>query len=158
MSVTQGLLALGFRALAHSPDHSPADKETLLRSEAIDVGRPGPALHGFLESVVCDRQPAKIRNGFAEDEFAVQIRAVRRLITAELFCDTLGTVRKFIAILFGPPVFEIALRIELTALIVETVSDFVPDDGTNGPIVQAIVRFGVEKRGLQNSGGKNDFI
>ena len=44
------------------------------------------------------------------------------------------------------------LRVELAALIVEAVDDFVSDDHADGAVVHGIIFRGIEKRRLQNSG------
>ena len=65
-------------------------------------------------------------------------------------------------ILFGvvgsPPVAQVAMRVELAALIVEAMDDFVADDHADGAVVHGIIFRWIEKWRLQNSGGEVDGV
>ena len=58
----------------------------------------------------------------------------------------------------GPPVAEIAVGVELAALVVEAVGEFVTDHGADRAEVHRIVGPVVIERRLQNSGGKRDVV
>ncbi len=58
----------------------------------------------------------------------------------------------------GPPVAQVALGIELAALVVKAVSKFVSNDGADAAEVNSIVEFVVVERRLQNSGGEVDVV
>ena len=79
-------------------------------------------------------------------------------VFVELFDDTGGAFVKFRAVFVRPPRFEISVRIEFTALIVEAVRDFVSDDTADSAVIDRVVGFEIKERRLQDSGGKNDFI
>jgi len=57
-----------------------------------------------------------------------------------------------------PPVAEIAIGIELAALVVEPVGEFVTNDRANGAEVQRVISLVVVKRRLQNSRRKRNVV
>ena len=75
-----------------------------------------------------------------------------------LLHDTLGTLIKLLTVGRRPPVFQVALAIELPALVIEAVRQFMPDDGPHRTVVHRIIPAGIEERRLQNPGGKVDVV
>src|SRR5215471_13584677 len=57
-----------------------------------------------------------------------------------------------------PPVAQVAIGIELAALIIVAVGHFMPDDGADRAIVHGVNLFCLEERRLQYSGGEIDGV
>ena len=55
------------------------------------------------------------------------MQARQRLVGIELFYHDLGVLLEFVRIILGPPIGEIAGRIELAAFVIEAMRDLVPD-------------------------------
>ncbi len=66
--------------------------------------------------------------------------------------------RKLRVIFLREPVVQIAVGVELAALIVEAMADLMPDDGADATVVHRIVGLHVEERRLQDRGRKHDLI
>src|ERR1043165_869214 len=133
------------------PDLCPAEKETLLGCKAADIGRTRLALHGFLKGVISHVEAAQIGDGFARHQLALHVETLLHFVAAELVDDALGALLEILHVGVGPPVLEIAFLVELRALIVEAVRDFVADDRADGPVVDRIVRGLIEEGRLQNT-------
>src|SRR5262245_61187523 len=140
MRIRQRLSPLGFVALAGSPDCRPAEEEALFRAETVDGGGTRLPFHRFQESFVGDGNPAQVRNRFAQNKPALESRAVRRFVFAELLGNAFRTAGELVPVISGPPASQFSLRIELAALIIEAVRDFVPDHCTDRTIVEGIIR------------------
>ena len=65
---------------------------------------------------------------------------------------------EFGPILVRPPVAQHSVTVKRASRVVETVSDFVPDNGADGPVVNRLVGRKIEKRRLQYGRRKHDFI
>ena len=70
---------------------------------------------------------AEIGNVFAFRQLAVDLHIVNDRVVRILIHDALGALGEFLRILLGPPVFQIALCVELTAFVVEAVRQLVAD-------------------------------
>src|SRR3984957_12298624 len=113
MRIGVGLQASGFRTLVGAPDLSPAKKETLLGSEAVEVFGARLPFQRFFVGGVGDGQAAKVANAFAEHQLAVLMQAGLDFVGVELFFDASGALIKILAIVGGPPVAEISFSVEL---------------------------------------------
>ena len=71
---------------------------------------------------------------------------------AILIGQNIGPEVELAGILFGPPVVQVSIFIELTTHIVETVGHFMTDNHPDGPVIHGIVGIGIEKRRLQDTG------
>src|SRR5260370_6491509 len=73
-----------------------------------------------------------------------------------------GNAFAALVVLFGvcgrPPIAEVAVSVELAALIVESVREFVTDNHADGAIIYGIVHTLLKERRLQNAGGKVDGV
>src|SRR6185312_4298179 len=72
--------------------------------------------------------------------------------------NTLTALFVSAGILSGPPVLEVAFRIELTPLVIEAMRDLVSNDGSNRAVVRILRQHGFKIRRLQNSGGEVDGV
>ena len=79
-------------------------------------------------------------------------------VTVKLLFHAGGAFVKILAILGRPPIAQVALAVELRALIVEAVGDFVADDGAHAAVVHGVVRFRIVEGRLHDARGKHDFI
>src|SRR6267378_3445874 len=64
--------------------------------------------------------------------------------------DALTAFVVLLAILRGPPVTQVAVRVELASLIVEAMNDFMSDDHADGAEIHRIVLRRIKIRWLQN--------
>src|SRR5258708_22095486 len=65
---------------------------------------------------------------------------------------------EFLTISISPPVAEVTGAIELAALIVEAMREFMTNDHADAAKVHGLVFSFVEERWLQNAGGEGDVI
>jgi len=56
-----------------------------------------------------------------------------------LVVDALGARIELLAIFFSPPIPQIPFCIELAALVIEAVRQFVPNDGTHRTVIHRII-------------------
>src|SRR5207237_3834562 len=106
----------------------------------------------------CNACAAVICRVFPKREFAIQLQIVNRNEVSVFVGNATGPLFKFLAVLFRPPVAQIALRIELAPLVVESMSQLMADDRANAPEIHVIVNFLVEERWLQNPRWENNLI
>src|SRR3546814_681189 len=108
--------------------------------------------------LVGDRQATEIADVLADRERTVDVLTGQRLEAVVLCDQRLGARLEVLAIFVGPPALEIALRIELAALVVEAVTDFVADHRPDAAVVHGIFGTHVEERRLQDRRRKHDFV
>src|SRR5205807_5042370 len=89
---------------------------------------------------------------------AIDFLIVHGCVAGILVGHTLRSGIKFFFILLGPPVAQVALGIELAALVVEAVSQFMSDYGANPTEVQSIISTVIVERRLENSRWKGDVV
>src|SRR5580700_2851216 len=161
MRIGADLHAQIFRALLLAPDSPEAEEKTLLGRESVD------ALAFFsglvfrdqaLQRGESDARAAVVSGVFAQRETAVELQVIDGNEVGILVGHATHALLKLLAILLGPPVAQVARRIELAALIVEAVGKFVTDDQANATEVDSVIHGLVEERGLQNAGGKHDLV
>src|SRR5258708_19389053 len=133
-------------------------KKALLGREAVGVLCGCLAMQRFLESGVGEFHAAKVRDATPLDQLPVFMQALLDFIPIELFNNAFAAFLKTLQVFRRPPILKIAARIELRALIVEAVSDFVADNRPDAAIVVRIVTLGIVERRLQYSGRENDFV
>ena len=140
-----------------APNICPSQEEALLCRETID-GRgffPGQQAH---HSHVRNAHAAIVGNVLAQRQLAIHLQVVDRGEPRVLIGHARGALVELLAILFGPPVAQVSLRIEFAAFIVETMSQLVSDHGANAAKVHCVVRLVVIERRLQNSRRKRDVV
>ena len=72
--------------------------------------------------------------------------------------ETLGAFLEGGAILSGPPVTQSACTVAGRALVVETVTDLVTDDGPDPAVVDGVVGLDVEEWRLQDGCWEDDLV
>ena len=131
--------------------------ETLVGREAVD-GLQGLLLHAVQEGTIGDVQSAVVAHVLAEGLLAVHLQSGQRLLLREPVGDDLGALVVVGLVLGRPPVGQVTILVELTALVVEAVSHLVAHDDADGTIVRGIVGLGVEERWLQDGSGEVDAV
>src|SRR5579872_2534708 len=86
------------------------------------------------------------------------MRAFHRAELRIFIGDAGNALFKFLRVLRRPPIAQISLSIELTALIVEAMRELMTNHRANASKVRSVVGAVVIKRRLQNTGGKCDDI
>src|SRR3954451_7069139 len=139
------------------PDLSKTDKEALIACESVH-GWGRLSAESDLIRLIADTHAAQIADVFTDGQRAVHLVALYRFILVVLFDEGFCPFFELLSILFGPPAFERAVAVVFRTLVVETMTNLMTDDGTDGAVVDRIVGLHVEERRLQNRGGKNDFV
>ena len=75
-----------------------------------------------------------------------------------LLDHALGAVIELLAVVLGPPVVQVSILVELAALVIETVGEFVADGRSHVAIIGRFVFLVAEERRLQDSGGEVDVV
>ncbi len=83
-------------------------------------------------------QAAVVRGVLAQGELAVHVQIIHGYESVVLIHHAIGTLLESLGIVGGPPVLQIALRVELAALIVEAVRQLVAHDGADVAVVGRI--------------------
>ena len=86
------------------------------------------------------------------------MQALFDLIAIELFHNTLAALLETLDVFWRPPILQVAARVELRPLVVETMGDFVSNDGAYATVVVGVIALGVIERRLQNPGREHDFV
>src|SRR5438270_7245167 len=124
---------------------SPGNEELLVRRKAVESWL-RVLLFRFLKRQIGDFGARKISNAFAEHQLAIVVNVRFDEIVVELMGYTGSATLEPFQVISSPPVVEPALRVELRALIVETVADFVSHDDANRSIIHGIHCIHVERR------------
>src|SRR4051794_35520182 len=140
-----------------APDLAVAEEESLLRSEAVLL-RERSAGERVHQRHMRNSDASVVGRVFAERELSVQLHIVGGRKLAIFFDETFRAALEFFQVLLGPPVVEVALCVELTTLIVETVRQLVADHCTYRAEVDSIIHLVVVKRWLKNSGREVDVV
>src|SRR6185369_5820536 len=98
---------------------SESDKETLVRRKTLDWLQVCTC-RGFLPCDVSNQRSAEVSDILTARELGVNVDVVNHDVGCELVTEAINTVLEAVGVFFGPPVFEIALRVKLAALVVET--------------------------------------
>ena len=69
-----------------------------------------------------------------------------------------GTLLELLGIRCRPPVFEVAVLIELTSLIIEAVSHLMADHNPYCPVVESVIGIHIEERILKNPRRKANLV
>ena len=132
-------------------------KKPLLGREAVHDGRRGLPRP---RQVRHQRQPdaAVVGRVLAERQLAVEMRIAGDDVLRVLVGDARGALFVRLRVAFGPPVAQVALAVELAALIVEAVRQLVADDGARAAVVDRRVAPGLVEGRLQDAGREVDVV
>ena len=158
MRIGLGLKPRGLRAIVGRPVRRKAEEETLIGCKVVDFRRRGLSGERFLICRISDYQATEIGDAFAFLELSVFVQPRLNFECVKLLDDTVAALAKILQVIGRPPVFQIAVRVELRALIVEAVRHFMTDYGADAAVIEGIVRLGVEERRLKNPRRENDFV
>ena len=139
------------------PDTRVREVETLLGSEAVDYGQ-RILLCSVLECLHRNHQATVVGDILAQCKLAVCVEAGENLNLVEEVHDDLCALVELGCILVGPPVCEVTLLVELTALVVEAVGHLVADDNSDGTIVERVVLIHVKERVLEDTCREADLV
>src|SRR5262249_21614250 len=102
--------------------------------------------------IVRIRKSGQVGDVFAKRLLSVYRQIRKRAISIELGSESCTGCLKVVEILLGPPVEQSALRIELTALIIEAMTDLVSNNSADRAIVVRVVGVGIEIWRLEDGG------
>ena len=137
VGVVQHLRADGLRARVLAPVLGEGDVEALWAGETVALG-------GEVDAVVLgalhighegEQEAAVVGGVFAEGELAVDVDVVDGGEGAVLVDQAIGAGGEVLEVGGGPPVVKVAEAVELAALVVEAVGEFVADDGADVSVV-----------------------
>ena len=94
----------------------------------------------------------------AEGQLAVGFQSREHRDLAEKVGHHLGFGLEAFAVFFGPPVAQVPVLVELTALVVETVGHLMADHHADGAVVHGVVGSRVEEGGLQDAGREANLV
>src|SRR5215472_134856 len=72
--------------------------------------------------------------------------------------DALSALVVRLGVRLGPPIAQVALRVELASLVVKPVDDFVADDRADRTVIYGIALLWIEEGRLEDAGGKIDGV
>jgi len=103
-----------------------------------------------------DRRAAcrRCRHVSTAGQFAVDVDVVDGGVAGVLVAHAVDAVVEVLRILLGPPVIEVTDAVELAAMIVESVSQFMADRSSGVAVVRRIIKPRIVVRRLQNPSGK----
>ena len=97
---------------------------------------------------------AEVGDVLARGELAVDLDVVDDRVLRVLVGDALRALLEALGVLLRPPVPQIAVGVELPALVVEAVGQLVADGGAGVAVVRRVVELRVEERRLSTPAGK----
>ena len=142
-----------------APDLGVTQEEALLRGEAIEFFLFDGAVFKAADQSHEGQPNAGIVGAiFAQREPPVEIRAFHGAEAGILFVNAIHPFLEFRGILLGPPITQIAVGIELAALVVKAMGEFVTDNRANTAKVEGHIGVSAIERRLQDAGGKIDVV
>src|ERR1700733_1619539 len=103
-----------------------------------------------------DHDAAEIRDILTHGQLRIDMQSGNRLESGVLRAEYRRAGLEGVRIRLAPPVAQSAARVELAALVVEAVRQFMANDGADGAEVYRRVGVGIEIRRLQDRGRKHD--
>src|SRR5262249_48042473 len=136
--------ARDLRSNVRAPGIRIREKESLTVSPAVIalvVERLALLLERDLQSGQRETNSTVVRRVFPLRQQAILLHALAGIGNGlgVLVGDALAALVIFLGIVRGPPVAQIALGIELAALIVESMNDLVPDHHSDGTVIHGVV-------------------
>ncbi len=112
----------------------------------------------LLESEISNFCAGEITNTLAKNKFAIVVNTGLDEVSIKLPYHAGSAFVEAGKIIGRPPVVEAALCVKLCALIVKAVADFMANHHADAAIVYRVSVLHAERRLLQDSRGKDDFI
>src|SRR5215472_12801393 len=134
-----------------------ADEEPLVGRKAVAFIQMLIFGSGFPRCVRQD-QPAQVCDVLALGELAVDLDVVDDDVLGILIDHALAALLELLGIVLAPPVAQITLGVELAALVVEAVGEFVTNRASGIAVVRSIVQLGIIERRLQHAGREIDIV
>ena len=131
--------------------------ESLVGSEAFNSLTLAVA-KGIMVCSIGNAKTALVGDVLTEGEMTVCVGVAGHDDLIELCGQFFGKFIECCCVFFCPPVGEVSVLVELTALVVKSVSHFMADHNTDSTVVLCIVGFGIEVGGLKDSGGEAYFV
>ncbi len=113
---------------------------------------------GLLPRVPRHDQAAEVGDVLAQRQLAVDVNGVDGDELVELIHHPLRLRGVVLGIRRGPPVVQVALAVELPALVVESVRHLVPDHGAHRAVVERVVGSRIVIGRLQDAGREHDLV
>jgi tetratricopeptide (TPR) repeat protein len=142
-----------------TPDARPGQEKALRARQPVDH-RSGLALQRQQVGLPGDPEAAEVADVLPDRQRSVHVVAgcLLRGQGVVLPDESCGPGLERRSVLFGPPVSEPAVAVDLGALVVEAVADLVADDRADRPVIGRVVATGVEERVLQDRRGEHDLV
>ena len=150
-----------FRTIVFASPLCVADEESLLRREAVAHRLLRFLRHRGHLGLPChpaQDQAAQVGDVLAQRELAVDLDVVDDRVLRVLVDDALRALFERLRILLRPPVLQVTVGVELAALVVERVRQFVADGAARVAVVRSVVHLRVEQRRLQHAGREVDVV
>src|SRR5947209_19989335 len=119
-----------------------ADEEALLRREPIQRLKI-LVFGGIFPGYISQNLAAKIGHVFTQRKLAVDVDVIYDNKACILVLNTLGPLLEFLGVLFRPPVAQIAFSVELAALVVKAVCQFVSDGAAGVAVIGSIIELSI---------------
>src|SRR5205823_9155997 len=136
LSLNDALPICVFNPLIGAPDLCPTEEEALLGAKAVSVRRPRFARQGFFIRSIGDRQSTQVGDALPQNQLAILVQVAVDDVGVELIGNAGSARLEILQVLRAPPVFQVALTVELAAMIVKTMGDFMSDDRSHSAVVQ----------------------
>ena len=135
-----------FRAVVRAPGLCKGDEEVLLRLRFhLAAALLAQRLQGHL-------QAANVGDVLAQRQVSVQLRVVHRGVRVVLLGHAFGALVERVAYVLRPPFVQVAVPVELPALIVEAVGQLMAGDHSQAAVVRRLRSSRLEERCLHDSG------
>src|SRR5260370_29761887 len=138
MRIGDRVRALAFRTLVAASPLRHADEETLVWREAFDrfqiltLGRIFPG-------DIRQKRSTQVRDIFTQCQLTVDLDVVHYRVSRILIGNTLGALFEFCRVFLRPPILQVPLGIEVTALVVEPVRQLMTDGRAGVSVVWSVV-------------------
>src|SRR6185437_4879168 len=135
----------------------PCDEELLIRGKALER-RGRVLLLRLFEGEVCDFCSRKVADTLAQHQLSIVVDVRLNVVTVKLAYNARRFLLKTLHIVGCPPIVKAALRIELCALIVKAMADFMPNHHANRAVINSVHSLHVKSRRLENAGREDNLI
>src|SRR6266436_8215671 len=147
MGIRRRSQTLDFVAFVRAPALPVPDEEALLGGQPINQFQL-LAFGRLFPRHVREDEPAEVRCIFPKRQLTVDFDVVHNRVPGVLLRNTSRPLLEFLSVLRGPPILQIARSVELAPLVVETVSELVPDRPARVAVIGSIILCGVKQRRL----------